>query len=34
MISLSHVHKSYGDKPILRDVSVRFPQGKVTSLIG
>ncbi len=34
MISLSHIHKSYGDKPVLSDVSVQFPQGKVTSLIG
>lgn len=34
MITLSHVHKAYGAKPVLTDVSVRFPAGQVTSLIG
>lgn len=34
MISLSHVSKAYGNKQVLNDVSVRFPQGQVTSLIG
>jgi iron complex transport system ATP-binding protein len=34
MISLSHVYKAYGNKPVLTDVSVRFPSGQITSLIG
>ncbi|WP_087500980.1 ABC transporter ATP-binding protein [Pseudomonas sp. SID14000] len=34
MISLRHVHKTYGNKPVLTDVSVRFPRGQITSLIG
>jgi iron complex transport system ATP-binding protein len=34
MIALSNVHKSYGNTPVLNDVSVQFPSGKVTSLIG
>ena len=34
MISLSHVYKAYGNKHVLSDVSVQFPQGQVTSLIG
>ena len=34
MITLEHVHKTYGDKPVLRDVTLAFPAGQVTSLIG
>lgn len=34
MVSLKNISKSYGDKRILDDVSVDFPRGKITSLIG
>ncbi|MGO1282248.1 MAG: iron ABC transporter ATP-binding protein [Psychrobacter sp.] len=34
MITVSNLHKSYGKKPVLSDVSLVFPTGRVTSLIG
>lgn len=34
MIAVKHVSKSYGDKIILDDVSISFPQGKITCLVG
>ncbi|MBI6897797.1 ATP-binding cassette domain-containing protein [Pseudomonas putida] len=34
MITLEHLHKAYGDKTVLDDVSLAFPAGQVTSLIG
>ncbi|MFQ2258997.1 iron ABC transporter ATP-binding protein [Aeromonas dhakensis] len=34
MISLEQVHQRYGDRAVLRDITVDFPAGRVTSLIG
>lgn len=34
MIEVKNVTKKYGDRLILDDVSIRFPKGKITSLIG
>ena len=34
MIELRHVVAGYGNKPVLRDVSIRCPPGKVTVLCG
>ncbi|MEP1444961.1 MAG: ATP-binding cassette domain-containing protein [Paraglaciecola sp.] len=34
MISVNNVCKSYGTKPVLKNVSVDFPESRVTSLIG
>lgn len=34
MITVSNLHKSYGKKTVLSDVSLAFPTGRVTSLIG
>lgn len=34
MISVHSLYKTYGDKPVLANVSVDFPSGKLTSLIG
>lgn len=33
-ISLEHISFSYGDVPVLKDVSFTIPKGKVTSIIG
>lgn len=34
MITLRHLHKAYGTRTVLQDVSVTFPARQVTSLIG
>ncbi len=34
MIQVRNIHKSYGNKPVLRDINIEFPTGQVTSLIG
>jgi len=34
MIQVRHVHKSFGDTPVLRDVTVDFADGEVTSVLG
>ncbi len=34
LVELRHVHFGYGDRPILRDVSLTVPRGKVTALMG
>ncbi len=34
MIELSHIEKRFGDAVILKDISVSFPEGSVTALVG
>ncbi|TCU16427.1 amino acid ABC transporter ATP-binding protein [Rhizobium sullae] len=34
MIELSNIEKRFGDAVILRDISVRIPEGSVTALVG
>ncbi|MBB5610928.1 MULTISPECIES: ABC transporter ATP-binding protein [unclassified Janthinobacterium] len=34
MITVKNIHKSYGSKTVLSQLSVQFPKGQVTSLIG
>ena len=34
MITLEHIHKSFGDNHVLKGVSVAVPEGGVTALIG
>lgn len=34
MIEVKNITKQYGDKIILDDISIRFPKGQITSLIG
>ena len=34
LVELRHVTFGYGDRPILRDVSLHIPRGKVTALMG
>lgn len=34
MINVHHIHQAYGAKTVLTNVSVRFPEGQITSLIG
>ncbi|GAB4211011.1 MAG: ABC transporter ATP-binding protein [Rhodoferax sp.] len=34
LAELRHVHFGYGERPILSDVSLRIPRGKVTALMG
>lgn len=34
MITVNHLRKAYGDRPVLKDVSTYFPRGQLTSLIG
>ncbi|AXV14858.1 ATP-binding protein [Neorhizobium sp. SOG26] len=34
MIELSHIEKRFGDAVILKDISLRFPEGSVTALVG
>ncbi len=34
MIELSHIEKKFGDAVILRDISLTFPEGSVTALVG
>ena len=34
MIAVRNLHKAYGAKTVLADVSCEFPAGRVTSLIG
>lgn len=34
MITLSHIQKSYGDFPVLKDVSLTIPKGEIYGLIG
>ena len=33
-VELKNVTFGYGDEPVLRDVSLTFPQGKLTALVG
>ncbi|PRD54671.1 ABC transporter ATP-binding protein [Sphingobacterium gobiense] len=34
MIEVKHISKKYNDRVVLDDISVQFPKGKVTSLVG
>ncbi|UJW87237.1 amino acid ABC transporter ATP-binding protein [Devosia sp. SL43] len=34
MITLNHIHKSFGDNHVLKGVSIEVPEGGVTALIG
>ncbi|MDQ0560673.1 cystine transport system ATP-binding protein [Rhizobium mesoamericanum] len=34
MIELSHIEKRFGDAVILKDISLRIPEGSVTALVG
>ncbi len=34
MINISNIHKNYGALNVLNDLSIDFPKGKITSLIG
>ncbi len=34
MIELSHIEKKFGDAVILKDISLTFPEGSVTALVG
>lgn len=34
MISVNNLFKSYGDKIVLNDINLQFPEGKISSLIG
>lgn len=34
MISLRHLHKTYGNKTVLNDICLEFPARQITSLIG
>ena len=34
MIRIEHVEKSYGKRPVLKDVSLEVPTGSVTVIIG
>ena len=34
MIELSHIEKRFGDAVILKDISLQFPEGSVTALVG
>lgn len=34
MIRVDHLHKQYGKRAVVKDVSLSFPAGRVTSLIG
>ncbi|MGE7370939.1 amino acid ABC transporter ATP-binding protein [Neorhizobium sp. NPDC001467] len=34
MIELSHIEKRFGDAVILKDISLTFPEGSVTALVG
>lgn len=34
MIEIKNISKQYGDHVVLNDISLRFPKGKITSLIG
>ncbi|MBA6153126.1 iron ABC transporter ATP-binding protein [Gelidibacter maritimus] len=34
MIEIKNISKHYGDHVVLNDISLRFPKGKITSLIG
>lgn len=34
MIKITNIHKSYGNKPILSDLNIEFPEKQITSLIG
>ncbi|MEK1895179.1 MAG: amino acid ABC transporter ATP-binding protein [Rhizobium sp.] len=34
MIELSHIEKCFGDAVILKDISIRIPEGSVTALVG
>ncbi|MBP1843676.1 cystine transport system ATP-binding protein [Rhizobium petrolearium] len=34
MIELSHIEKSFGDTAVLKDISIRIPEGSVTALVG
>ncbi|MFE8700718.1 ABC transporter ATP-binding protein [Cytobacillus sp. FJAT-54145] len=34
MVEVKNISKSYGNKPVVEDVSVNIPKGKITSFIG
>ena len=34
MIELSNIEKRFGDAVILKDISIRIPEGSVTALVG
>jgi polar amino acid transport system ATP-binding protein len=34
IVSLEHIHKSYGDNPVLRDISISVDKGEVVGIIG
>ena len=34
MIELSHIEKRFGDAVILKDISLSFPEGSVSALVG
>jgi cystine transport system ATP-binding protein len=34
MIEISHIEKRFGDAVILKDISIRIPEGSVTALVG
>lgn len=34
MISLRHIHKKYGDHPVLEDLNLTVPRGEIYGLIG
>ena len=34
LVELRHLSFGYGESPVLNDVSMRIPRGKVTALIG
>lgn len=34
IVSLKHIHKSFGDTPVLRDISIDVDKGEVVSIIG
>ena len=34
IVSLEHIHKSFGDNPVLRDISISVDKGEVVGIIG
>ena len=34
MIALHHIHKQYGSRPVLRDVTLTVHQGEIYGLVG
>jgi lipopolysaccharide export system ATP-binding protein len=33
-LKIEHIRKSYGSKPVIRDISLSIPQGSITGLLG